>query len=301
MNNSRYGNFMAALSFIIWGLLPVYYRFLPNASMDELLALRIIGSVPVGFILVPAITRHKPNWNVIWQDKKSLCYTFVASSLMCISWVAFTWALTNNQVIDASLGFFIGPLISVALGVFVLGDKLSKGQFTAILLVAVGVMYQVIQYGQLPLVALTMGLFFSLYGLLKKKIKFDWSTTLFIEAVVLTPFALAYLLIKQWSVGELTSTVDMTTFMLYLGSAPVTILPLIFYSIAIRITNLSTVGLMQYIEPSLQFVLAVVFFGELFDSVKAVTFAFIWVGLLFTICEGVVKRSKRKKLANHSL
>ncbi|MFN1617422.1 EamA family transporter RarD [Vibrio rotiferianus] len=301
MNNSRYGNFMAALSFIIWGLLPVYYRFLPNASMDELLALRIIGSVPVGFILVLAITRHKPNWNVIWQDKKSLCYTFVASSLMCISWVAFTWALTNNRVIDASLGFFIGPLISVALGVFVLGDKLSKGQFTAILLVAVGVMYQVIQYGQLPLVALTMGLFFSLYGLFKKKIKFDWSTTLFTEAVVLTPFALAYLLIKQWSVGELTSTVDMTTFMLYLGSAPVTILPLIFYSIAIRITNLSTVGLMQYIEPSLQFVLAVVFFGELFDSVKAVTFAFIWVGLLFTICEGVVKRSKRKKLANHSL
>ncbi|GAB7227585.1 EamA family transporter RarD [Vibrio rotiferianus] len=301
MNNSRYGNFMAALSFIIWGLLPVYYRFLPNASMDELLALRIIGSVPVGFILVLAITRHKPNWNVIWQDKKSLCYTFVASTLMCISWVAFTWALTNNRVIDASLGFFIGPLISVALGVFVLGDKLSKGQFTAILLVTVGVMYQVIQYGQLPLVALTMGLFFSLYGLFKKKIKFDWSTTLFIEAVVLTPFALAYLLIKQWSVGELTSTVDMTTFMLYLGSAPVTILPLIFYSIAIRITNLSTVGLMQYIEPSLQFVLAVVFFGELFDSVKAVTFAFIWVGLLFTICEGVVKRSKRKKLANHSL
>ncbi|MET2900005.1 EamA family transporter RarD [Vibrio rotiferianus] len=301
MNNSRYGNFMAALSFIIWGLLPVYYRFLPNASMDELLALRIIGSVPVGFILVLAITRHKPNWNVIWQDKKSLCYTFVASSLMCISWVAFTWALTNNRVIDASLGFFIGPLISVALGVFVLGDKLSKGQFTAILLVTVGVMYQVIQYGQLPLVALTMGLFFSLYGLFKKKIKFDWSTTLFIEAVVLTPFALAYLFIKQWSLGELTSTVDMMTFMLYLGSAPVTILPLIFYSIAIRITNLSTVGLMQYIEPSLQFVLAVVFFGELFDSVKAVTFAFIWVGLLFTICEGVVKRSKRKKLANHSL
>jgi RarD protein len=238
---------------------------------------------------------------VIWQDKKSLCYTFVASSLMCISWVAFTWALTNNRVIDASLGFFIGPLISVALGVFVLGDKLSKGQFTAILLVTIGVLYQVIQYGQLPLVALTMGLFFSLYGLFKKKINFDWSTTLFIEAVVLTPFALAYLFIKQWSVGELTSTVDVTTFMLYLGSAPVTILPLIFYSIAIRITNLSTVGLMQYIEPSLQFVLAVVFFGELFDSVKAVTFAFIWVGLLFTICEGIVKRSKRKKLANHSL
>ena len=146
MNNSLYGNLMAALSFVIWGLLPIYYRFLPNASMDELLALRIIGSVPVGFILVLAMTSHMPKWSKVRQDKKSLWYTFVASSLMCISWVAFTWALTNNRVIDASLGFFIGPLISVALGVFILGDKLSKGQFIAILLATIGVLYQVFQY-----------------------------------------------------------------------------------------------------------------------------------------------------------
>ncbi|MGR5421580.1 EamA family transporter RarD [Vibrio sp. PNB22_4_1] len=301
MNNSRYGNFMAALSFVIWGLLPIYYRYLPNAAMDELLALRIIGSVPVGLLLVLMMTRHWPNWAEIWQDKKSLWYAFVASSLMCISWVAFTWALTNHRVIDASLGFFIGPLISVALGVFVLGDKLSKGKFLGILLAAIGVLYQVIHYGELPMVALTMGLFFSIYGLFKKKINYSWSTTLFIEAFVLMPFACGYLFVKQWTVGELASTVDAATFMLYLGSAPVTILPLIFYSIAIRITSLSTVGLMQYIEPSLQFVLAVVFFGELFDGVKAVTFAFIWVGLLFTVVEGVAIRAKRKKLTSQPI
>ncbi|WP_274020896.1 EamA family transporter RarD [Vibrio parahaemolyticus] len=301
MNHRHYGNFMAALSFVIWGLLPVYYRFLPNAAMDELLAWRIIGSVPVGILIVYAVTRHWSNWSQVWRDKKSLWYTFVASSLMCISWSAFTWALTHHRVIDASLGFFIGPLVSVALGVFVLGDKLSKGQLIAILLATCGVLYQVFQYGQLPFVALTMGLFFALYGLYKKKINYDWSTTLFIEALVLAPFALGYLLFKQWTTGELASFVDTTTLLLYFGSAPITILPLIFYSIAIRITNLSTVGLMQYIEPSLQFILAVVFFGELFDDVKAVTFAFIWVGLLLTIFEGVAKGIKRKKLANHSV
>lgn len=301
MNHRHYGNFMAALSFVIWGLLPVYYRFLPNAAMDELLAWRIIGSVAVGILIVYAVTRHWPNWSQVWRDKKSLWYTFVASSLMCISWSAFTWALTHHRVIDASLGFFIGPLVSVALGVFVLGDKLSKGQLIAILLATCGVLYQVFQYGQLPFVALTMGLFFALYGLYKKKINYDWSTTLFIEALVLAPFALGYLLFKQWTTGELASSVDTTTLLLYFGSAPITILPLIFYSIAIRITNLSTVGLMQYIEPSLQFILAVVFFGELFDDVKAVTFAFIWVGLLLTIFEGVAKGIKRKKLANHSV
>ncbi|HCE3190496.1 TPA: EamA family transporter RarD [Vibrio parahaemolyticus] len=301
MNHRHYGNFMAALSFVIWGLLPVYYRFLPNAAMDELLAWRIIGSVPVGILIVYAVTRHWSNCSQVWRDKKSLWYTFVASSLMCISWSAFTWALTHHRVIDASLGFFIGPLVSVALGVFVLGDKLSKGQLIAILLATCGVLYQVFQYGQLPFVALTMGLFFALYGLYKKKINYDWSTTLFIEALVLAPFALGYLLFKQWTTGELASSVDTTTLLLYFGSAPITILPLIFYSIAIRITNLSTVGLMQYIEPSLQFILAVVFFGELFDDVKAVTFAFIWVGLLLTIFEGVAKGIKRKKLANHSV
>ncbi|EHH1240675.1 EamA family transporter RarD [Vibrio parahaemolyticus] len=301
MNHRHYGNFMAALSFVIWGLLPVYYRFLPNAAMDELLAWRIIGSVPVGILIVYAVTRRWPNWSQVWRDKKSLWYTFVASSLMCISWSAFTWALTHHRVIDASLGFFIGPLVSVALGVFVLGDKLSKGQLIAILLATCGVLYQVFQYGQLPFVALTMGLFFALYGLYKKKINYDWSTTLFIEALVLAPFALGYLLFKQWTTGELASSVDTTTLLLYFGSAPITILPLIFYSIAIRITNLSTVGLMQYIEPSLQFILAVVFFGELFDDVKAVTFAFIWVGLLLTIFEGVAKGIKRKRLANHSV
>ncbi|ELA9308707.1 EamA family transporter RarD [Vibrio parahaemolyticus] len=301
MNHRHYGNFMAALSFVIWGLLPVYYRFLPNAAMDELLAWRIIGSVPVGILIVYAVTRRWPNWSQVWRDKKSLWYTFVASSLMCISWSAFTWALTHHRVIDASLGFFIGPLVSVALGVFVLRDKLSKGQLIAILLATCGVLYQVFQYGQLPFVALTMGLFFALYGLYKKKINYDWSTTLFIEALVLAPFALGYLLFKQWTTGELASSVDTTTLLLYFGSAPITILPLIFYSIAIRITNLSTVGLMQYIEPSLQFILAVVFFGELFDDVKAVTFAFIWVGLLLTIFEGVAKGIKRKRLANHSV
>lgn len=237
MNHRHYGNFMAALSFVIWGLLPVYYRFLPNAAMDELLAWRIIGSVPVGILIVYAVTRHWPNWSQVWRDKKSLWYTFVASSLMCISWSAFTWALTHHRVIDASLGFFIGPLVSVALGVFVLGDKLAKGQLIAILLATCGVLYQVFQYGQLPFVALTMGLFFALYGLYKKKINYDWSTTLFIEALVLAPFALGYLLFKQWTTGELASSVDTTTLLLYFGSAPITILPLIFYSIAIRITT----------------------------------------------------------------
>ncbi|MDF2153370.1 EamA family transporter RarD [Vibrio sp. CAU 1672] len=301
MKNSRYGNFMAALSFVIWGLLPIYYRLLPSAAMDELLALRVIGSVPIGIVMVLVITGHWPQWGHIWQDKKSLWHTFLASNLMCISWCAFTWALTNNRVIDASLGFFIGPLISVALGVFVLGDKLSRGKLVAIVLATVGVSYQVLQYGQLPFVALTMGLFFSLYGLFKKKISYNWSTALLMEALLLMPFALVYLAAKLWVAGELASMADVTTFLLYFGSAPVTILPLIFYSIAIRITSLSTVGLMQYIEPSLQFVLAVLFFGELFDDVKAVTFAFIWVGLLFTIFESLVKRAKSRKLTEQSV
>ncbi|NLS12168.1 EamA family transporter RarD [Vibrio sp. SM6] len=292
MNSIWFGNAMAAISFFIWGLLPLYYRLLPDAAMDELLALRIIGSVPVALLLVVGFTRTWPNLSRLIKDRRALFYAFVAGNLMCISWTAFTWALTNDRVMDASLGFFISPLAMVALGVFFLGDKLTLGKKLAIGFAVSGLLYQVVHYGQIPYVALTMGIFFALYGWCKKKVAYDWCTTLYLEVLMLTPFALLYLVIKGTS-GELVSmSAGAETFWLYVGSAPVTLLPLIFYSVAIRLANMSSVGLMQYIEPSLQFLLAVFLFGEHFDAVKAVSFALIWTGLLFIILESLFKRQR---------
>lgn len=292
MSEQRLGNWMAAISFFLWGILPLYYQFLPNAAMDELLAIRLLASIPCCFIIVIAVTRSWPKWQAIWADKYSLKITFLGSLMMSVSWTAFTWAMTNDRVIDASLGFFISPIMMSALGVFVLSETLSFGKKVALSLATVGLSYQIVQYGQLPVIALVMAFFFTLYGWCKKKIRYDWSTGLLMEAVVMLPIALGYLLYKEASTGTQSLHQGWETLALYVGAAPATLIPLVFYSIAIRLTTMSTVGLMQYIEPSIQFFIAVFLFGELFDDVKLVSFGFIWLGLLFTIMETARSRYK---------
>ncbi|MFA0413878.1 EamA family transporter RarD [Vibrio renipiscarius] len=290
MNESRFGNSMAALSFALWGLLPLYYQFLPNAAMDELLAFRLIASVPFAALMIILLQRKRIDLKAIFADRYSLKTAFLASFLMCVSWTAFTWAMTNDRVIDASLGFFISPLTMAALGVFVLKEHISLGKKIALVLATAGLSYQVMQYGQIPYIALTMAIFFTLYGWFKKKISYDWATCLFVEVLLLTPIALTYLVVKHATVGAVSLQTDWQTLLLYMGSAPITLLPLIFYSMAIRLTSMSNVALMQYIEPSLQFVLAVFIFGEVFDEVKLISFSLIWAGLLFIIIESMIKR-----------
>lgn len=294
MPDKRVGNGVAALSFVIWGLLPLYYQFLPQAASDELLALRIIASVPLCLIIVIITTKRLPNLAKIWADKRSFVYATAAAVAMSFSWVAFTWALTNEQVMESSLGFFISPIATLALGVLFLGEELSPGKRIALLFACVGLGYQVIHYGEIPLVAITIALFFSVYGWLKKKIDYDWGTSLFIEALVLLPIALCFMLYKEHTVSTISLHSGLPTLILYLGAAPATLLPLIFYSVAIRLTSLSTIGLMQYIEPSIQFVLAVYLFGEVFDEVKLISFGFIWLGLSFSVFEGVRSHSAAK-------
>lgn len=287
MSEQRLGNGMAAFSFLLWGLLPLYYQFLPNAATDELLAVRLIASVPFGALIVLFITKKLPSFSDIWADKHSLFYSAIATIMMSISWSAFTWALTNDRVIDASLGFFISPIAMIGLGVFLLKENLSLGKKVALLLACIGLSYQVIHYGEIPYVALTMALFFAFYGWCKKKVNYNWSTGLFVEALVLLPIALAYMGYKEVTVGAESLNSGLSTFMLYVGAAPATLLPLVFYSIAIRLTTMSTIGLMQYIEPTIQFFLAIYLFGEVFDEVKLVSFSFIWAGLLFTIFDSL--------------
>ncbi|MFM2590198.1 EamA family transporter RarD [Vibrio sp. TBV020] len=294
MSEQRLGNGMAAFSFFLWGLLPLYYQFLPNAATDELLALRLIASVPFGAAIVLFITKRLPDFNAIWADKRSLIYSTAATVMMSISWCAFTWALTNDRVMDASLGFFISPITMMALGVFFLKESLSVGKKVALILACIGLAYQIIHYGEVPYIALTMAIFFTFYGWCKKKVNYNWSTGLFVEALVLLPIAFVYMVFKESTIGTESLHSDAITFALYIGAAPATLLPLVFYSIAIRLTTMSTIGLMQYIEPTIQFFLAIYLFGEAFDEVKLVSFSFIWAGLIFTIFDSLRYRYTAK-------
>ncbi|MGF1861874.1 EamA family transporter RarD [Photobacterium profundum] len=294
MQSHRAGNVLAAFSFVLWGILPLYYHFLPQANTNELLALRIIFSVPVMLLIIIILRQPLPSYSAIINDKRSLVFTVLASLIMCISWYAFTWALTHGQVLAASLGFFINPLFAIAFGVFFLKERLSSAQIAAVVLGIAGISYQVWSYGELPWIALIMGSFFALYGLSKKFIKYNALTSVTIESVILAPFAIAFMLWQYLQGTSVALSSDIQTLLLYIGSAPVTLAPLIFFALAINRTSLTMVGLMQYIEPSLQFLLAVFLFGEIFDEVKLISFGFIWLGLLLCTLEALTRGFKNK-------
>jgi len=287
MQSHRAGNALAAFSFVLWGFLPLYYQFLPQADTNELLAFRILFSVPFMIIVMRLLRRSLPSLTTLLSDRRSLIMSGIAGLVSCISWYAFTWALTHGQVLAASLGFFINPLFAITLGVLFLGERLSKAQQIAVIFAIVGIAYQVWHYGELPWLALIMGSFFALYGLCKKYIRYDALTSVTLEAAILAPFAFGYLLWQGIHANSVALSSDTQTLLLYIGSAPVTLGPLIFFALAINRTSLTMVGLMQYIEPSLHFFLAVFLFGEVFDQVKAISFGFIWFGLLLCTLEAL--------------
>lgn len=303
------GNALAAFAFLLWGLMPLYFQMLPSAETNELQAFRITFSVPFMLLIILTLGKKLPTIAELKADKRSVALCGLAAMLMCVSWYSFIWAITHGQVLAASLGFFINPLFAIALGVLFLGDKLSKAQSLAVILGFCGIGYMVISYGELPWLSLFMGGFFALYGLCKKFIRFDSLSSVSIEAMLLMPIALGYL-IWLWGSdqsvalsGLLSNSQDFNwkQLLLYIGAAPMTLMPLIFFALAISRTSLSMIGLMQYIEPSMHFLLAVLLFNEHFDLVKAVSFALIWTGLLLCSLEALPalrQRRAEKKLQN---
>jgi len=287
IHSSVQGNSLAAFSFILWGLMPLYYQYLPGADINEMLAFRILFSVPFMALVFLLLRRKMPSIQLIMSDKRSLALCGLATLIMCVSWYSFTWAITHGQVLAASLGFFINPLFAIGLGVIFLKDKLTAAQKAAVMLGTAGIGYMVFSYGELPWLALSMGGFFALYGLCKKFIRFDSLTSVTVEALVLMPFAGIYITWLWLSNQSVALGGELSELLLYMGTAPVTLLPLIFFALAISRTSLSMIGLMQYIEPSMHFLLAVLLFNEHFDQVKAVSFALIWTGLLLCSLEAL--------------
>lgn len=283
-----HGNVIATIAFVLWGLLPLYFQFLPQADTNELIAMRIIFSVPLMLLILKCLKIPNLSFTQAMKNKQSLCLCFIAGILNCISLYAFTWAITNDQVLAASLGYFINPLFSIAFGVLFLKDRLTWAQKAAVVFAICGIAYQVHYYGELPWLSLVMGSFFALYGLTKKYIKFDSLTSMSVEVTLLMPFALGYVLFGYLDQSSTVLAGNMTTFWLYAGAAPVTLLPLVFFALAVERTTLTMIGLTQYIEPSLQFILAVFIFGEVLDQVKIVSFGFIWIGLILCTVEALV-------------
>ncbi len=271
------GVLAAAGSYLIWGLFPLYFRALAGVPAPEVLAHRIVWSTVFMVGLISLVRR--------WGDVRrqlgvpGTLPTLAASALLIsTNWLVYIWAVHSGRVLEASLGYFVNPLVSVLLGVVFLREPLSRRQAAAVVLAAAGVVVLLVRAGQLPWVALTLALTFGLYGLLRKRARVDPLAGLLAEVGMLLPLAAAYLL-WLWRDGTYHFGVGTRATALLAASGVVTAVPLLLFAVGVRRLRLSTVGLLQYLNPTAQLLIAVFAFGESFTSAHAVAFGCIWVSL----------------------
>ncbi|MGI2822177.1 EamA family transporter RarD [Vibrio fluvialis] len=294
--NAKKGVILAISAYTMWGIAPIYFKAISSVSALEILSHRVIWS----FFLLAALLHFGRQWRSVvsvFRDKKKMVYLLTTALLVGGNWLIFIWAVNANHMLDASLGYYINPLLNVVLGMLFLGERLRKLQWFAVALAAIGVAIQLVVFGSVPIVAFSLAITFGLYGLLRKKVSVNAQTGLFIETLVLVPAAAIYLL---WIADSATSSMlanDWHLNLLLISAGIVTTLPLLCFTGAATKLKLSTLGFFQYIGPSLMFLLAVLVYGENFSADKAITFAFIWSALVIFSVDGLTQGRKRS-LAN---
>ncbi|RWZ58857.1 EamA family transporter RarD [Halobacillus fulvus] len=294
MNDQKLGIIYTTGAYIAWGFLPIYWKLIQSIPAFEILAHRIVWSFAFMAIIILIVRKHKPfieELKTILSNKKQLIGITFAAIAISINWVTYIIAVNTDHVVEASLGYYINPLVSILLGMIVLGEKFSRAQWLAFLLAGTGVAYMTIQFGSVPWLALLLAFSFGTYGLLKKLVPLNAMFGLTIETLIVSPVALIYLFTQQsgeWSQIDLFSY----TAALVFGAGIVTAIPLLLFAAGAKRIPLSMVGFLQYFAPTIMLIIGVFLYDEAFTSVHAVSFTLIWSGLIvFTVTR--MKRLKK--------
>jgi len=275
---TRTGVLAATAAYLTWGLAPVYWKLLQTVPAVELLAHRIVWS----FVLVVGwlgISRRLPDLAAAWAHPGTRARLLATTVLIAVNWGLFIWAVNSGHILQASLGYYINPLVSVVLGLVVLGERLSRGQGLAVALAALGVAVLALSVGSLPWVSLALAGSFGLYGLLRKTVRADAVLGLAFETSLLAPFALALLVTAALDGRGAFGRVSATTDGLLAFTGVLTAIPLLLFTAGARRLPLNLLGLLQYLTPTCHFALAVVVYHEPFSTAHAVTFGLIWTAL----------------------
>lgn len=299
MDNNRQGIAYALTAYLLWGTFPLYFKMITQVPALDILCHRVIWS----FVLLAIILLCKHQFSALknlLKTPRKLLLLFITSIVIAINWGTYIWAVNNDHMLDASLGYFINPLVSVCFGIFFLKERLIGKQWMAIALATIGVIIEVIQLGSLPWVAFVVSISFALYGLLRKKINVEAQTGLFIETLVLLPVAIFYLFFVSTDPTADLAQNSMNLNLLLMFAGVVTTVPLLFFNAAATRVPLSILGFIQYITPSIVFLMAVFMYNEPVIPETLLTFAFIWVALIIFSIE-MLKERKRKKNSARSL
>ncbi|HHX91343.1 MAG TPA: EamA family transporter RarD [Paracoccus sp.] len=279
----------ALTAYLLWGVLPLYLKALAHVPVVEVLAHRVVWSVPIALAVLMAMGRTR-DLRAAFASPRTLAMGAVTAALITVNWGVYVWAIQSGQAMEAALGYYINPLFSIFLGAVLLGERLSRRQWAAVALAVAAVGVLTWEAGRLPLVALALTLSWGLYAFFKRALPIGPNQGFTLEVIVLTPFALGYMV---WcaSGDDLfflrAGPVDMA---LLIGCGLITAVPLMVYANGAKLLRLSTIAIMQYLTPTMVFVIAVFVFGEPFGQARTVAFPMIWLALILYSSEILARR-----------
>lgn len=302
MNDEKRGILYTALTYTIWGFLPIYWKLLDQVPSDEILASRIVWSLflTVAFIfLIKGRKMLLSDLKDLWKSKKTFFTLMIASYLITLNWFLYIFAVTNDRIVETSLGYYINPLVSMLLGVIFLKEKLSPAIKFAFILAATGVTILAVSYGTLPWLAFGMAFSFAFYGLIKKTIKLNALRGLALETLFVMPVAVAYYIYLFANGDAHFLHTGVSTDILLIISGAATALPLFLFATGAPLIPLYMVGFLQYIAPTLMLILGVLVYGEEFNRINLISFSFVWVALaIFTTSKVMEARTVRRSRLN---
>jgi chloramphenicol-sensitive protein RarD len=281
----------AATAFLIWGLLPLYLKALQSVPVLQVTAHRLVWGCAFAFAWL-TLRKELGQVRSALRNPITRWRLCASAALISINWITYVWGIAANRVVETSLGYFINPLVNVLLGVVILGERLNIAQWTAVAIAAAGVSYLTWSAGHLPWISLTLAFSFGLYGLVRKLVQVDSLAGFGSETLLLFPIGLGYLVWCEWAgVGSAGQNGAGLNLFLVLGG-PLTAIPLVLFAFGARRIPYSTVGLLQYIGPTIQLILAVLVFKEPFRGPRVVGFILIWTALAVYAIDGMWRSRK---------
>ncbi|MNR82309.1 EamA-like transporter family protein [compost metagenome] len=280
------GMLYALCAYLAWGSFPIYFKSLHDIAPLEILLHRMVWAL--AFLMIVLAVRRQWTWlSAVLRQPKVLAGFTASALLLSTNWFVYIWAVNHDRIIDASLGYFMTPLVNVLLGFLVLGERLRRLQWAAVLVAALGVAWLTWENGHLPWIGLTLGLTFGTYGLLRKTAKLAALEGLSLETMLLFPLALLALVVMAWNGNNSFIHAPASSQWLLIAAGPITAIPLLLFATAARRIPLSTLGLLQYITPMLQLLVGVWLYHEPFSAARMIGFATIWVALGLYSADGL--------------
>ena len=289
----RDGLLSALIAYLVWGFLPLYFIVVKTVPSLEILAHRVIWAIPFGGAIIYA-RKQWPEILAACRDRRSLLNLVVSAVLVAGNWLVYIWAVQLEQIFQASLGYYINPLLFALAGVFLLGEHLRRRQAAAILIAGIGVLILATSGGQIPFIALFLGTTFALYGIIRKRVAVGAMPGLFIETIILLPIALIYLGSLMAEGSAVFGSGDTSTSIILLAAGPLTVIPLLFFALAAKRLPLATVGMMQFLAPTIQFLVGL-YYGEKLTTAHIVCFVCIWSAVLLFSFDAL--QSSRRNVA----